>query len=84
MRYRSVNSQTCSRETGSAFALFTKGYNSWWPGHHIGTAEVAEAVLKPRAGGRFYERGVDGSECRMRQLNRTRQPVAYGPSRSRA
>ena len=28
MRYRSVNSQTCSRETGSAFALFTKGYNS--------------------------------------------------------
>ena len=63
MRYRSVNSQTCSRETGSAFALFTKGYNSWWPGHHIGTAEMAEAVLKPRAGGRYYERGVDGSEC---------------------
>ena len=26
--------------TGSAFALFTKGYNSWWPGHHIGTAEM--------------------------------------------
>jgi uncharacterized protein YndB with AHSA1/START domain len=46
-----------------AFALFTEGYNSWWPGHHIGTAEMAEAVLEPQAGGRYYERGVDGSEC---------------------
>ena len=46
-----------------AFALFTEGYNSWWPGHHIGTAEMAEAVLEPRVGGRYYERGVDGSEC---------------------
>ena len=46
-----------------AFALFTEGYHSWWPGHHIGTAELAEAVLEPRTGGRYYERGVDGSEC---------------------
>ena len=46
-----------------AFRLFTEGYNTWWPGHHIGTAEMAEAVLEPRTGGRYYERGVDGSEC---------------------
>jgi len=46
-----------------AFTLFTEGFNSWWPGHHIGTAEMAEAVLEPRTGGRYYERGVDGSEC---------------------
>jgi uncharacterized protein YndB with AHSA1/START domain len=46
-----------------AFVLFTEGYNTWWPGHHIGTAEMAEAVLEPRTGGRYYERGVDGSEC---------------------
>jgi uncharacterized protein YndB with AHSA1/START domain len=46
-----------------AFALFTAGYSSWWPGHHIGTAEMVEAVLEPRPGGRYYERGVDGSEC---------------------
>jgi uncharacterized protein YndB with AHSA1/START domain len=46
-----------------AFALFTEGYNNWWPGHHIGKAEMAEAVLEPRTGGRYYERGVDGSEC---------------------
>jgi uncharacterized protein YndB with AHSA1/START domain len=46
-----------------AFTLFTEGFNSWWIGHRIGTAELAEAVLEPRQGGRWYERGVDGSEC---------------------
>jgi uncharacterized protein YndB with AHSA1/START domain len=46
-----------------AFALFTQGFNTWWIGHHIGQAELAEAVIEPRVDGRWYERGVDGSEC---------------------
>ncbi|MBF6210729.1 SRPBCC family protein [Nocardia puris] len=47
-----------------AFAFFTESFGSWWPSdYHIGAAEVAEAILEPRAGGRWYERGVDGSEC---------------------
>lgn len=46
-----------------AFGLFTEGFNSWWIGHHIGTADLEEAVLEPRVGGRWYERDVDGSEC---------------------
>lgn len=46
-----------------AFTLFTEGFNTWWIGHHIGKADLAEAVLEPRADGRWYERGVDGSEC---------------------
>ena len=46
-----------------AFTLFTEGFNSWWIGHHIGKAELAEVVLEPWAGGRWFERGVDGSEC---------------------
>jgi uncharacterized protein YndB with AHSA1/START domain len=46
-----------------AFTLFTQGFNTWWIGHHIGEAEMAEAVLEPRVDGRWYERGVDGSEC---------------------
>jgi len=47
-----------------AFALFTEGYYSWWPhGHHLGKADLADVVLEPRTGGRYYERGVDGSEC---------------------
>jgi len=46
-----------------AFALFTEGFNTWWIGHHIGEAEMAEAVIEPRVDGRWYERGVDGTEC---------------------
>jgi uncharacterized protein YndB with AHSA1/START domain len=47
-----------------AFGFFTERFDAWWPrSHHIGQAELAEAVLEPRAGGRWYERGADGSEC---------------------
>jgi uncharacterized protein YndB with AHSA1/START domain len=47
-----------------AFAVFAERFDSWWPrSHHIGAAEMAEAIIEPRAGGRWYERGVDGSEC---------------------
>jgi uncharacterized protein YndB with AHSA1/START domain len=47
-----------------AFTVFTEGFDTWWPrGHHIGTAEMAEAVLEPGIDGRWHERGVDGSEC---------------------
>jgi hypothetical protein len=47
-----------------AFALFTGSIGAWWPRqYHIGAAEVADVVLEPREGGRWFERGVDGSEC---------------------
>jgi len=46
-----------------AFTLFTEGFNTWWIGHHIGEAELAEAVIEPRVDGRWYERDVDGTEC---------------------
>jgi uncharacterized protein YndB with AHSA1/START domain len=47
-----------------AFAVFTASFDIWWPPQqHIGAAEMAGAVLEPREGGRWYERGVDGSEC---------------------
>lgn len=38
---------------------------TWWPlaDKHIGMAEAKEAILEPRAGGRWFERGDDGSEC---------------------
>lgn len=47
-----------------AFRVFTDAFDSWWPpDYHLGEAEMAEAILEPREGGRWYERGVDGSEC---------------------
>jgi Activator of Hsp90 ATPase homolog 1-like protein len=47
-----------------AFALFTERMTDFWPKEHsIGSAELAEVVIEPSVGGRWYERGVDGSEC---------------------
>ena len=47
-----------------AFALFTGSIDAWWPHeYHIGQAEVAQILLEPAVGGRWFERGVDGSEC---------------------
>ena len=47
-----------------AFRVFTDSFNTWWPHqYHIGQADIDEAILEPREGGRWYERGVDGSEC---------------------
>ena len=47
-----------------AFEVFTAGFARWWPGsHHIGKAPYKTAVIEPRAGGRWYEIGEDGSEC---------------------
>jgi len=52
-----------------AFTVFTKGFNTWWPReHHIGAADLDEAVIEPAVGGRYYERGVDGSECDWGQV----------------
>jgi Activator of Hsp90 ATPase homolog 1-like protein len=47
-----------------AFGVFTDQFDAWWPRtHHIGDAEMDVAVLEPWRGGRWYEKGVDGSEC---------------------
>jgi uncharacterized protein YndB with AHSA1/START domain/DNA-binding transcriptional ArsR family regulator len=47
-----------------AFAVFTEGFDTWWMrSHHIGAVDMDVAVIEPREGGRWYERGVDGTEC---------------------
>jgi len=46
------------------FRVFTTNIEAWWPaGHHIGKADFKRAVMEPEVGGRWYEIGVDGSEC---------------------
>jgi len=47
-----------------SFKVFTARIASWWPRtHSIGTAPWADIIIEPRVGGRWYERGEDGSEC---------------------
>lgn len=47
-----------------AFRVFTEGLDRWWPREYkIGKAPMAKAILEERAGGRWYEKGDDGSEC---------------------
>ena len=58
-----------------AFRVFTEQMDQWWPrSHHIGKAEMKKAVLETREGGRWYEIGVDGSECNWGKVLRWNPP----------
>jgi len=46
-----------------AFRVFTEGFDRIKPReHNMLGVEIAETVFEPRAGGRVYDRGIDGSE----------------------
>ena len=65
MRNLSVTKSVTVRAARTrAFTVFTEKFFTWWPAsHHIGDAELADAVIEPAVGGRWYERGADGVEC---------------------
>ena len=48
-----------------AWKVFTERMGTWWPlaVYKIGKAPAVDAVVEPRVGGRWYERGNDGSTC---------------------
>jgi uncharacterized protein YndB with AHSA1/START domain len=49
-----------------AFEIFTAGMARWWLKTHTinpTKSPLKEIVLEPRVGGRWFERGEDGSEC---------------------
>jgi uncharacterized protein YndB with AHSA1/START domain len=48
-----------------AWRVFTEQLGAWWPleNYKIGKAKAVDAVIEPRVGGRWYERGEDGSTC---------------------
>ena len=65
VRTPSVRKQvTVGLPPAEAYTLFTDGMATWWPreSHHLGEAD-ADAIVEPREGGRWYERGDDGTEC---------------------
>jgi uncharacterized protein YndB with AHSA1/START domain len=48
-----------------AFQVFTSSMGSWWPkSHSIGKKDrLADLVIEPRVGGRWYGVDDDGEEC---------------------
>jgi uncharacterized protein YndB with AHSA1/START domain len=57
-----------------AFSVFTDDFGSFKPQeHNMLGVEIAETVFEPRAGGRLYDRGIDGSECHWARV------LAYEP-----
>lgn len=48
-----------------AFAVFTDRLGDWSPlqSYQIGSQPAQTAILEPRAGGRWFERAADGTEC---------------------
>jgi uncharacterized protein YndB with AHSA1/START domain len=58
-----------------AFRVFTEGFDRVKPReHNMLAVDIAQTVFEPRAGGRIYDRGVDGSECPWARV------LAYEPS----
>jgi uncharacterized protein YndB with AHSA1/START domain len=52
-----------------AFKVFTEDIASWWPPeHHILQAPLKTMVFEPRAGGRVYDVGEDGTECQWARV----------------
>jgi uncharacterized protein YndB with AHSA1/START domain len=52
-----------------AFDLFTTKFDRIKPPeHNMLGVDIAESVFEPRAGGRVYDRGVDGSECQWARV----------------
>lgn len=48
-----------------AWRVFTERMGTWWPlaVYKIGKVNAVDAIIEPRVGGRWYERGEDGSTC---------------------
>jgi uncharacterized protein YndB with AHSA1/START domain len=57
-----------------AFRVFTERFDKIKPReHNMLAVDIEESVFEPRAGGRVYDRGVDGSECQWGRV------LAYDP-----
>jgi uncharacterized protein YndB with AHSA1/START domain len=55
-------SLTVKAPQAKAFEVFTSGMSRWWPAtHSMLKAPFKEAIVEPRAGGRWYHVGEDGS-----------------------
>jgi len=60
-----------------AFEVFTAQMTRWWPATHtILKSPFKEAVIEPRAGGRWYHLGEDGAACETGSVRVWDPPLA--------
>lgn len=55
-------SVTVPASPAEAFRVYTERPGEWLPPEHTFIRSPQSVVMEPRAGGRFYERGADGTE----------------------
>ena len=61
-----------------AFAVFTEDFGAFKPReHNMLAVDIAETVFEPRAGGRLFDRGVDGSECQWARVLAYEPPIGW-------
>jgi uncharacterized protein YndB with AHSA1/START domain len=50
-------------DAARAFEIFTSGIDRWWPKTQgVGSSPIAESVIEPFAGGRWFAKYEDGSQ----------------------
>ena len=62
-----------------AWQVFTEQMGAWWPlaVYKIGKAKAVDAVIEPRVGGRWYERGEDEPPAIGAAYSRGSRPRAW-------
>jgi hypothetical protein len=59
-----------------AFHVFTAGMSRWWlKSDSINKSPIKDIVIEPKAGGRWFERSEDGSECEWGKVLAWEPPV---------
>jgi uncharacterized protein YndB with AHSA1/START domain len=67
-----------------AFEIFTTNMSRWWLKTHTinpTKSPFKDIVIEPRAGGRWFERGEDGSECQWGKVLAWEPPNDQGMAR---
>jgi hypothetical protein len=67
-----------------AFDIFAGGVSRWWlKTHSINPTKspIKDVIIEPRVGGRWFERGEDGSECDWGKVLAWEPPTDQGEGR---
>jgi uncharacterized protein YndB with AHSA1/START domain len=58
-----------------AFAIFAERPIEWWPEKHVFVTDRRSITIEQRVGGRYFERGADGSEVQWGTITTWQPPT---------